>query len=177
MKRLIKSSFGLLALALAMSGPQSAHAQATTQVIPRVYTLVTNQVLTNGEVLGSANIASGVYAWTNTFLPYSGSHAVALWATVTSTNNVVHTNIVVGLTYAYDTAGGNTNAINGRYGTNFVTTPAVVWSFPLNGTTNVTAGTNLIPTQWEPATAIAVAYVSNLCTTNVTFQLQASIVP
>lgn len=173
MKKYLKLSLALCAAALTAARVEG---QATSQVIPRVYTLVSNQVLTSQEVLGTANVAAGVYASTNTFIAFSGAHALGLWATITSTNNVVHTNVVVGLTFAYDNGGTNGTYLNGRYGTNFVTTP-IVWSFPLNGTTNVTAATNFPPTFWEPATSLAVAYVSNLCTTNITFQLQASVTP
>ena len=160
---------GLLA-SLAFSLQPSAFAQATTQVTPRVYTLVTNQTLTNNELLEADSS-------TNTFMAFSGSHPIGLWATVTSTNNVSTSNLTVKVDFAYDTAGGSSNALNGRFGTNFTTTTPFIWTFPLNGTNQVTAATNILTTVWEPATAFRITSVSNGALSNINFTLQASVVP
>lgn len=167
----IRTAVRSLALASLAFGLQpSAFSQATTQVTPRVYTLVTNQTLGSNQLLLAASS-------TNTFLAYSGSHPIGLWATVTSTNNVSASNVTVKVDFAYDTAGGNTNALNGRYGTNFTTTTPFTWTFPLNGTNQVTAATNLLTSVWEPATAFRVTSVSNGAISNISFTLQASVVP
>jgi hypothetical protein len=154
----------------AFSLPSSAFAQATTQVTPRVYTLVASQTLTNNQLLQAA-------ASTNTFMAFSGSHPIGLWATVTSTNNVSTSNLTVKVDFAYDTAGGNTNALSARFGTNFTTTTPFIWTFPLNGTNPVTAATNILTTVWEPATAFRITSVSNGAISNINFTLQASVVP
>ena len=161
---LLTSSFILL------SGAPRAAAQATTQVTPRVYTLVTNQTLSSNQLLQADSS-------TNTFLAFSGSHPIGLWATVTSTNNVSTSNVTVKVDFAYDTAGGSSNSINGRYGTNFTTTTPFIWTFPLNGTNPVTAATNLVTSVWEPATAFRITSVSNGAISNINFTLQASVVP
>jgi hypothetical protein len=148
----------------------SAHGQATTQVTPRVYTLVASQTLTGNQLLQAGSS-------TNTFLAFSGSHPIGLWATVTSTNNVSTSNVTVKVDFAYDTAGGNANAINGRYGTNFTTTTPFIWTFALNGLNQVTAATNLASSVWEPATAFRVTSVSNGAISNINFTLQASVAP
>jgi hypothetical protein len=165
-KTLKAASFSLLPLAFCLS----AHAQATTQVTPRVYTLVANQTLTSNQLLPAA-------ASTNTFLAYSGSHSIGLWATVSSTNNVSTSNVTVKIDFAYDTAGGSSNALNGRYGTNFTTTQPFTWTFALNGTNQVTAATNILTSVWEPATAFRVTSISNGATGNINLTLQASVTP
>jgi hypothetical protein len=174
MKKLIKNikaaAWGGLLAVSAFSLQPSAFAQATTQVTPRVYTLVTNQTLGSNELLQADSS-------TNTFLAFSGSHPIGLWATVTSTNNVSASNVTVKVDFAYDTAGGSSNAINGRYGTNFTTTTPFIWTFPLNGTSPVTAATNLVTSVWEPATAFRITSVSNGAISNINFTLQASVVP
>jgi len=158
--------YGLLPLTVSLS----AHAQATTEVTPRVCTLVTNQTLTSNQMLLAA-------ASTNTFLAFSGSHPIGLWATASSTNNVATSTVTVKIDFAYDTAGGNSNAINGRYGTNFTTTQPFTWTFALNGTNQVTAATNIVTTLWEPATAFRITSISNGASSNINLMLQASVTP
>jgi hypothetical protein len=148
----------------------TALAQATTQVKPRVYTLVSNQTLSANQLL-AAN------ASTNTFLAFSGSHPIGLWATVTSTNNVSSSNVTVKVDFAYDVSGGSSNAIGASYGTNFTTTAPFVWSFALNGTNNVVAATNIVAGTWEPATAFRVTSVSNGAVSNINVLVQASVSP
>jgi hypothetical protein len=169
MKNMLKSTAAAF-VSLAFLCGASARGQATTQVTPRVCTLVANQTLTGNELLQAG-------ASTNTFLAFSGSHPIGLWATVTSTNNVSTSNVTVKVDFAYDTAGGNTNAINGRYGTNFTTTTPFIWTFALNGLNQVTAATNLASSVWEPATAFRITSVSNGAISNINFTLQASVVP
>jgi len=167
----MKKLFILLSSSLILLGGASrAAAQATTQVTPRVYTLVTNQTLGSNELLQAD-------ASTNTFLAFNGSHPIGLWATVTSTNNVAASNITVKVDFAYDTAGGSSNSLSSRYGTNFTTTTPFIWTFPLNGTNQVTAATNLLTSVWEPATAFRITSVSNGAISNINFTLQASVVP
>ncbi len=171
MKRFIQKGLVLLATsAMLAAGMRRAAAQVTTQVTPRIYTLVSSQTLTSNQLFQAA-------ASTNTFLAYSGSHPIGLWATVTTTNNVALSNVTVKVDFAYDSAGGNPAAINGRYGTNFTTTTPFIWTFPLNGTNQVTAATNIATSLWEPATAFRITSVSNGAISNINLTLQASITP
>ncbi len=171
MKKFIQKGFVLLATsAMLAAGTRRAAAQATTQVTPRIYTLVSNQTLSSNQLFQAA-------ASTNTFLAYNSPHPIGLWATVTTTNNVALSNVTVKVDFAYDAAGGNPAAINDRYGTNFTTTTPFIWTFPLNGTNQVTAATNIMTSVWEPATAFRITSVSNGAVSNINLTLQASVTP
>jgi hypothetical protein len=174
--RLSKGSFILLPSTFFLCMPSSAHAQATTVVKPRQYVLfsglLTNQqsILTNAALPGQS-----IGVFTNTLTPYSGSHPIGLSAIITSTNNMAHaSNIVVTVFPAYDTFGGNTNGIGQAYGTNFATVPIYTWTVPWQ--TNEIVLTNLMASQWEPATSMGFT-ISNQCTSNVSFTFTMSQAP
>jgi hypothetical protein len=113
--------------------------------------------------------------FTNTLTPYSGAHPIGLSAIITTTNNMAHaSNIVVNVFPAYDNFGGNTNGIGQAYGTNFATVPIYTWSVPW--ITNEIVLTNLMTSQWEPATSIGFT-ISNACTSNVSFTFTVSQAP
>jgi hypothetical protein len=151
---LLPSSFSLL------------FGQATTQVLPRQYTLLSSVVVSNGQALltNAALPTAGpgytnVYCFTNTFIPFSGTHAIGLVAQIVNTNKfAASSNLVITVYPAYDTGGGNASSLNGRYGTNFTQTPVLVWT--IGYTTNQTASTNLLASQWEPATSLGYSIVN-----------------
>jgi hypothetical protein len=175
-KTLLAKGFFLLPSSFLLLCSPRAEAQATTTVKPRQYILfsglLTNQqsINTNGALPGQ-NI--GVF--TNTLTPYSGSHPIGLSAIITTTNNMAHaSNIVVNVYPAYDTFGGNTNGIGQSYGTNFATVPNYTWTVPWQ--TNEIVLTNLMTSQWEPATSLGFT-ISNACTSNVNFTFTVSQAP
>ncbi|HEV7926746.1 MAG TPA: hypothetical protein VGR14_15410 [Verrucomicrobiae bacterium] len=175
-KRLAKRTYILPPLAFFLCAPLNAHAQATTTVKPRQYILFSG-LLTNQQSLitNAALPGQNIGVFTNTLTPYSGSHPIGLSAIITSTNNMAHaSNIVVTVFPAYDTFGGNTNGIGQAYGTNFATVPIYTWTVPW--LTNEIVLTNLMASQWEPATSMGFT-ISNQCTSNVSFTFTMSQAP
>ncbi|HEY3861643.1 MAG TPA: hypothetical protein VGO59_07135 [Verrucomicrobiae bacterium] len=155
----------VLAALLAVSS-RSAQAQATTQVMPRAYPVFNSQLLTSLQALPpnaiQTNVLSATVAGqTNTFIPYSGAHAIGLVCQIVNTNAFAQSsNVIIYVYPAYDSLGGNGSSLNGRYGTNFSTTPVLAWT--IGTLTNTIASTNLLAGQWEPATSLG------FCITNTT---------
>ena len=158
-------------------------AQATTLVKPRVYTLI-NQLLgpkqnltTNGQASPGLNATNTLAGWEPTLVPYSGAHPIGLSLYIGNTNVLASTsNVVVSAYRAYDINGGSTG-IGTAWGTNFETTAFWTWtvSFGTGTSTNLVM-TNLLATQWEPATAIGFT-LNNQCNSNVTYTLTMSQAP
>ena len=164
----------------ALSLEPSAFGQATTQVFPRQYTVLSSVLLGPKQYLNTNNTGTNLpYAgWTNTFIPFSGAHAIGLTGIVQTTNNLSSpsgaSNVVVTVYPAYDLGGGDSNTISSRYGTNFSSTPLLVWT--ISYTTNGVFSTNLPTALWEPATALAYT-VSNGINSNTTFTLVQAVAP
>jgi hypothetical protein len=175
MKRVLKNIkaaawAGLLAVS-AFSLQPSAFAQATTLVKPRQYTLVSSMLLTSSQTINTNSALPGqtIGVFTNTLTPYSGSHPIGLAAFITCTNNLPGTsNVVINIYPAYDNNGGNTNGINGSYGTNFATVPIFTWNVAYR--TNAVVMTNLMSGQWEPATSLGYT-ISNASASNIVLTL------
>jgi len=189
LRNLRKAFVALAASVLCVLSPQPSHAQATTQVMPRQYQLFSGVTLSNTQVLLSNPALpttglgyTNVGAFTNTFMPFTGAHAIGLQVQIVTTNkNAAVSNIVVTVFPAYDVGGGNSAGLAGRYGTNFSATPLLVWTIPY--ITNGTASTNLMISQWEPATSLGYI-VSNAATptvagasSNVLFWLTQTVTP
>jgi hypothetical protein len=147
------------------------YGQATTLVKPRQYTLVSSMVLTNCQAIttNSALPGQNIGVFTNTLTPYSGSHPIGLAAFITVTNSLPGTsNVVITIYPAYDNNGGNTNGIGQSYGTNFATVPIFTWNVAYK--TNAVVLTNLMSSQWEPATSLGYT-ISNASSSNIVLTL------
>jgi hypothetical protein len=165
-KTLLEASFILLP-----SSFSRVYGQATTLVKPRQYTLVSSMVLTNSQAIttNAALPGQNIGVFTNTLTPYSGSHPIGLAAFVTVTNNLPGvSNVVITIYPAYDNNGGNTNGIGQSYGTNFATVPIFTWNVAYK--TNAVVMTNLMASQWEPATSLGYT-ISNASSANITLTL------
>lgn len=161
------------ALAAALLGGNSARAQATTLVRPRITNILSGVLFTAKENLATnATLPSQpVAGFAPTLVPYSGSHPIGLSLTVGTTNLIPGTsNVVVTVYPAYDIGGGNSTGIGQAYGTNFLTnTPLLTWTVNY-GSNGVAAWTNIAPSVWEPATSLGYV-VSNGCNSNATLTL------
>jgi hypothetical protein len=180
MKNRIKT-WMLAAFILAPASFSPVFAQASSQVAPRVTLLVSNLTITK-LTLTNPVPGQAVFVTNQTYLPFSSAHPMGLWAQVLpGTNGLGNANVTIYPTFAYDTAGGNSNAINQRYGTNWLN-PATnyypfTWTFPCQQSNSFTAGTNLVSAVWEPATAWGIWGISNGCASNITINVWGSIVP
>ena len=172
MKKLLSAAFVLLSLS-----PGLVHGQATTLVKPRQYTLVSSQLLTNSQSMTNNSGLPGqnIGVFTNTLTPYSGSHSIGLAAFITVTNNLPGiSNVVINIYPAYDNNGGSTNGIGQSYGTNFATVPIFTWNVAYK--TNAVVMTNLMTSQWEPATSLGYT-ISNASSSNIVLTLIQSQAP
>ena len=177
MKNIIQKLCLLSALGLAAGDQPSALAQATTQVKPRQYTLLSSQVLTSKQVLNTNAALPGqnIGVFTNTWLAMTGTHPIGLTAIIQTTNILAGaSNVVVNVYPAYDSGGGNTSGLGGSYGTNFATVPIFTWT--ISYTTNSIQMTNLSTALWEPATSLGFT-ISNGIAANTTFTLIQSVIP
>jgi hypothetical protein len=169
------------ALAAALM-PAKSEGQATTMVRPRQYTLLSSQLFTNNEMLNTnaalpaaATGGQTVGVFTNTLLPFSGSHAIGLTMQIINTNKfAANSNLVVTVYPAYDTGGGSSSGINQAYGTNFSSTPLLTWTISYQ--TNSFQSTNLPASLWEPATSLGYT-VSNATASNVVLTLTQNVAP
>jgi hypothetical protein len=151
-------------------------------VRPRQYALLSSQLFTNNEMLNTnaalPTAAPGgqtVGVFTNTLIPFSGSHAIGLTMQIVNTNKfAASSNLVVTVYPAYDTGGGNTNGIGQVYGTNFSTTPLLTWTISYQ--TNSLQSTNLPAALWEPATSLGYT-ISNATSSNLVLTLTQSVAP
>jgi hypothetical protein len=167
---------------LAFSLQPSAFSQATTMVRPRQYTLLSSELFTNNQMLNTnaalPSVSLGaqtVGVFTNTLIPFSGSHAIGLTMQIVNTNKfVASSNLVVTIYPAYDVGGGNTSGINQAYGTNFSSTPLLTWTISYQ--TNSFQSTNLPASLWEPATSLGYT-ITNATASNITLTLTQSVAP
>src|SRR5580700_4138936 len=138
----------LLSVPLLACAPR-VQAQATTQVVPRQYTLFSGLLTNNQDITTNAALpGQNIGVWTNTFIPFGNSHPLGLSVTVTTTNNMAHaSNLVFNAYRAFDTV------------------PFFSWTDAW--TTNQVNNTNIPTSSWEPATSIGLT-ISNQCTSNVT---------
>jgi hypothetical protein len=166
-----------IATCVFMAQAPKAQAQATAQVYPRQYVLW-NAVLTNNQYVtnNSALAPQLIGVFTNTLTPFTGPHPIGLSVILTSTNvgNTHSSNIVINAYRAFDLSGGNSNTLGGRYGTNFESSACFSWTIPW--TTNETELTNIMPSTWEPATAIGFT-ISNGSSSNVVMAFTMSQAP
>lgn len=184
-----KGLLALITLMALLALTPRADAQGTSMVRPRQYTLLSSVTLSNTQALltnaALPNPAPGTQAvgvFTNTLIPFSGSHTIGITCQIVNPNNfVASSNLVVTIYPAYDTGGGNMNGIGQAYGTNFSTTPLLTWTISYK--TNTFVSTNLMTGQWEPATSLGYT-VSNAATgtiggspSNITVTLTQSTVP
>ena len=182
-KNMKKILFILCTLSACLVPQWEIQAQATTLVKPRVYTLI-NQLLapkqnltTNSQASPSLTATNTLAGWEPTLVPYSGGHPIGLSLYIGNTNVLANTsNVVVSAYRAYDINGGS-SGIGTAWGTNFETTAFWSWTvaFGTGATTNLVM-TNLLTTQWEPATAIGFT-LNNQCNSNVTYSLIMSQAP
>jgi hypothetical protein len=154
---------------------QRAQAQATTQVVPRQYTLFSGLLTNNQNITTNAALpGQNIGVWTNTFIPFANTHPLGLSITVTTTNNMAHaSNLVFNAYRAFDTNYGS-GGLNARMGTNFETVPFFSWTDAW--TTNQVNNTNIPASSWEPATSLGLT-ISNQCTSNVTVSVVLSVTP
>jgi hypothetical protein len=181
--KIVNCKFAIVAV-LALSAlfcGQSLQAQATTQVIPRTYPVFSSVLLTNLQSLPASgailtNTATPtVAAQTNTFIPFSGAHAIGLTCSIVNSNNfAAASNLVVYIYPAYDTLGGNPNSLNGRYGTNFSTVPLLTWTIAY--LTNTIVSTNIPAAIWEPATSLGYT-ITNTTKSNIVVTLTQYVAP
>jgi hypothetical protein len=161
MKKFLKLFAAAAAIGFGGAGiVPSAFGQATTQVLPRQYALLSSALFTNTQTLGT-NAAlpspglgyTNVGVFTNTFIPFNGSHAIGLVAQIVNTNVfAAASNLTITVYPAYDTGGLTSGSLNARYGTNFCPTPLLTWTISYK--TNQVAWTNLPSSLWEPATSL-----------------------
>ena len=183
---LVRAGLSLLAAA-AVLAPTDAGAQITSLVVPRSYTILNNVLAGPTQVLstnlnngpGGSNIdTNGVCGGFSTLIPFGPAHPIGLTLTWTMTNALAHpSNTVVVVYPAYDQSGTTPNVtagLNTRFGTNVSATPILTWT--VSTTTNTVQSTNIIPALWEPATALYFV-VSNVCNSNMTYTLIATIPP
>jgi hypothetical protein len=158
--------------------------QATGLVTPRTWTVFSQQIMSNGQVLASGTISNATtlntlvgtndpnsigwltnqpgYVIAPTLIPNGPAHAIGLIAIINNTNNFAHSsNIVVNVYAGYDTTGGNTASVSARYGQLFSATPILAWT--ITYTTNGIYTTNIPSSVWEPATCLGYA-VTNTAT-------------
>lgn len=183
-KNIINKAVEVAAVAaLAISLESSAlFGQSTTMVRPRQYTLLSSQLFTNNEMLNTNAALPGVTpgaqtvgVFTNTLIPFSGTHAIGLTMQIVNTNKfAANSNLVVTIYPAYDTGGGNSNGINQAYGTNFSSTPLLTWTISYQ--TNSFQSTNLPATLWEPATSLGYT-ITNATASNLVLTLTQSVAP
>ena len=172
---------GLLS-AIALATADQAFAQATTTVAPRQQVLASGVLLTNGQALNTnaalANPIPGSQAvgvFTNTLIPFSGSHPIGITCQIINTNVfAASSNLVVTIYPAYDTGGGNPTSLGQRYGTNFSTCPLLTWTIAY--TTNLFVSTNLPAATWEPATSLGYV-ITNTTKSNIVVTLTQSVAP
>ena len=147
-------------------------ARPPTVVKPRQYILFSG-LLTNSQNIttNAALPGQNIGVWTNTFIPFGNAHPLGLSVTVTTTNNMAHaSNLVFNAYRAFDTNYGS-GGLGARMGTNFATVPIYTWTVPWQ--TNEIVLTNLMASQWEPATSMGFT-ISNQCTSNVSFTFTMS---
>ncbi len=165
---------------LAFSLQPSAFSQATTQVTPRVYPVLSSQLLTNGQSLPASgailtNTATPAVAASNvTFIPFSGAHAIGLSCSIINSNKFTQSsNLVIYVYPAYDT-NASSGGLSGRYGTNFSTNPLLTWTIPY--VTNTLVSTSIPAASWEPATALGYT-ITNATGSNITVTLTQYVAP
>jgi hypothetical protein len=155
---------------------EPAFAQATATVKPRQYVLwngllTAKQAITTNAALPGQNI--GVF--TNTLIPFTGSHAIGITGIIQTTNALAGaSNMVVSVYQAMDVGGGNAFGIGPAYGTNFATAPLTTYTWSYS--TNAIVTTNIATAVWEPATSLGFT-ISNGCNSNTTFALIMSVAP
>ncbi|HEX3717840.1 MAG TPA: hypothetical protein VH595_07715 [Verrucomicrobiae bacterium] len=184
-----KGLLALITLMALLALTPCADAQATSMARTRQYTLLssvtlsnTQALLTNAALPSPSPGSQAVGVFTNTLIPFSGSHSIGITCQIVNPNNfVANSNLVVTIYPAYDTGGGNANGIGQAYGTNFSATPLLTWTISYK--TNTFVSTNLAASQWEPATSLGYT-VSNAATgtiggspSNITVTLTQSTVP
>lgn len=143
-----------LAGALLLGGRQRAQAQAfpNEYVQPVVYTLLSNQTLTNAQTL-TLNIQ------TNIILEFMRPHDLAIFTTITSTNaGNLTSNAVVNFDLSIDN-------------TNFTTTKPIVQTVALNGTNAVRAVTIVSGSSFDSCAAIQLTSVSTTSTNAAGLQI------
>jgi hypothetical protein len=171
----------LVAAVAAALMPANSQGQATTMVRPRQYALLSSQLFTNNEMLNtnaalptSATGGQTVGVFTNTLIPFGGSHSIGLTMQIINTNKfAANSNLIVTVYPAYDT-GGNATGINQAYGTNFSSTPLLTWTISYQ--TNSFQSTNLPASLWEPATSLGYT-ITNATASNLVLTLTQSVAP
>jgi hypothetical protein len=172
----------LLAAAAVALMPAKSQGQATTMVRPRQYALLSSQLFTNNEMLNTnaalptpATGGQTVGVFTNTLIPFGGSHSIGLTMQIINTNKfAANSNLIVTVYPAYDTGGGNATGINQAYGTNFSSTPLLTWTISYQ--TNTFQSTNLPASLWEPATSLGYT-ITNATASNLVLTLTQSVAP
>jgi hypothetical protein len=135
----------------------TANAQ-NLSVSPRLATLLSSQVLTNGQVLT-------VSTKTNTFLAFNFTHAIPVETIITSTNNVGTTATV---TNYFDLS---------LDGSNFTTTQPVTTVATCNGTNPVRSITFVPASSFDGAVSIQLTKTGTGATNNITVTVRIGAVP
>lgn len=177
-------ALALILLCLFLLAPRAHGQAATTTVRPRQFILIPLQVLTSKQaIITNANLPSSIATntpqnigfYTNTLIPFTGSHPIGAELIIQSTNALTgSSNVVVNFYRAIDVGGGNTSGIGTAYGTNFETIPCLTWTATYAASTIQI--TNFPTTTWEPATAIGCT-ISNGCTSNTSVELLLTVAP
>jgi hypothetical protein len=177
----------LLAFAACVPLVFNAQGQATTQIAPRQYYVLSNVLDAASTNLKTNNYAYQPYTalngtnqvggWAPTFIPFSGAHAVGLAVQILNSNAYfANSNYTVTVFPAMDTGGGSTSSLAGRYGTNFGVIPLFTWTISYPASSSNWYTTNLPTTVWEPATSLGY-WFSNAVASNITVNVIQSVAP